>query len=70
MKKYRVITKVGDDDFKKWKVNNLLKFVAFLNSKHPDWRWFNVYQYQKDGNGKQLANYTKKNLPRSAFVSV
>jgi len=67
-KKYKVIVKIGNDDFKKWNVNNLVKFTSFLDRQFSDWRWYNVYQYTKDGTGKQLANFTKNKRPRFAYV--
>ena len=67
-KKYRVIAKVGNKDFVKYKVNNLVKFTKFLDDKFPNWRWFNVYEYIKGNNGPQLGNFTSKNRPKSAFI--
>ena len=68
MKKYKVIAKVGSDDFVKYNVNNLKKFASFLDKSFPNWRWFNVYEYKKDGKGQQLGNFTKNNRPRTAFI--
>ena len=69
-RKYKVIAKVDDERFVKYNVNNLMKFTAFLDRDFPDWRYFNVYQYKKDDSGYQIANFTKNNRPRSAFVSM
>ncbi len=68
-KKYRVVAKVGDNAFAKWKVNNLFKFAQFLDAKYPDWRWFNVYLYTKAGDGNQVGNFTKNRRPMSAYIS-
>lgn len=68
MKKYKVIAKVGNESFVKYNVNNLLMFAKFLDASFPDWRYFNVYEYTKEGNGTQIANYTTKNRPTSRFV--
>lgn len=67
-KKYKVIVKVGNDNFKSWKVNNLIKFTDFLDREHKEWRWFNVFNYVKGGKGDQIANFTKNNRPVSAYV--
>jgi hypothetical protein len=67
-KKYRVIAKVGNDKFVRYKVNNLILFAAFLDRQFPSWRFFNVYQYTKNGDGCQLASYTNRNRPKSRFV--
>lgn len=64
-KRYTLIVKVGDDDFKKWKANNLLKFVAFLDKSHSEWRWFNVFC---NNSKEQIGSFTKKNPPLSAFI--
>jgi len=68
MKKYKVIAKVGNDKFVKYNVNNLIKFAQFLDKNFSDWRWFNVYKYQKDSKGEQVANFTSSNRPKSAFL--
>ena len=64
-KKYTVIVKTGNADFKKWKVNNLLKFVSFLDKQYKDWRWFNVF-CNKEKN--QLASFTKSYRPIEPYI--
>lgn len=66
MKTYTIIAKVGNEKFVKYHVNDLLSFTKFLDISFPDWRWFNVYN--KDKEGKELANYTNKNRPTSKQV--
>jgi hypothetical protein len=68
MKKYKVIAKVEDDRFVKYNVNNLLRFCLFLDRKFPNWRWFNVYEYKRNGNGDQVGNFTRNNRPTSAHI--
>lgn len=68
MKKYKVIAKVGNDKFVKYNVNNLLLFSRFLDKDFPDWRYFNVYAYTKDGSGNQIANYTKNRRPDGRYA--
>jgi hypothetical protein len=68
MKKYIVTAKVGNEKFVKYRVNNLLLFSKFLDKSYPDWRFFNVFTYTKDGSGSQIANYTKNRRPDSRFV--
>jgi hypothetical protein len=59
LKKYKVIAKVNNDKFVKYHINNLLSFTTFLDTKYPEWRYFNVF----NTNGQQIANYTKNNRP-------
>jgi ABC-type uncharacterized transport system permease subunit len=65
MEKYKVIAKVGDEKFVKYRSENLLSFTRFLDTKFPTWRWFNVYS----STGQQIANYTTKNRPLYKQVS-
>lgn len=45
-------------------VNRLVKFKDFLNTEHPNWCWFNIYEYIKGENGKKINSYQKgKNEP-------
>ena len=67
-KKYRVIAKVGNEDFVKYNVNNLLKFTEFLDTNFADWRWFNVYEYVAGGKGIGLASFTNRNRPTKRFI--
>lgn len=68
MKKYKVITKIDNNRFVKYNVNNLLLFTNFLDKRFPDWRYFNVYEYSKDNTGSQIGNYTKTNRPDSRHI--
>lgn len=67
-KKYKVIAKVDNEKFVRYNVNNLLKFTEFLDTNFQGWRWFNVYEYTKEGTGKQIANFTNKNRPDNKYV--
>ncbi len=69
VKKFRVIAKVGNEKFVKYKVNDLRKFASFLDGRFPDWRYFNVYRYTKNSDGEKLASFTKNRRPRSAWLS-
>jgi len=68
MKKYRVVVKVGNEHFAKYRVNDLVKFASFLDHTWPTWRWFNVYEHREGENGPQIANFTANNRPTSRFV--
>jgi len=68
MKKYKVIAKVENDKFVKYNVNNLVLFAAFLDKNFTDWRWFNVYEYKKAGDGIQLGNFTRHRRPERRFI--
>jgi len=64
-KKYTCIVKVGGSpegggEFKKWNLNNLLKFVAFLDREHPEWRYFNVFNKKTL---EQVGSYTTNDRP-------
>lgn len=67
-KKYKVIAKVENDKFVKYNVNNLYQFANFLDKSFPDWRYFNVYAYTKEGNGNQLGSYTRHRRPDRKYI--
>lgn len=67
-KKYKVIVKVDNEKFVKYNVNNLLLFTEFLDLNFNGWRWFNVFEYKKEGDGQQLASFSTKNRPLSRFL--
>jgi hypothetical protein len=67
-KKYKVIAKVSSDHFVRYNVNNLLAFALFLDSSFPNWRWFNVYAYTKEGDGQQLDSFTRNKRPARPFL--
>lgn len=67
-KKYMCIAKVGNEKFVRYHVNNLRLFSLFLDRKFPNWRWFNVFEYNREHNGKQLESFTKKNRPAKAHL--
>ncbi len=41
-------------------VTNLISFTSFLDRDHPDWVYFNCYEYVKGINGKWLGSYQNK----------
>lgn len=65
VEKYKVIVKVDNETFVKYRSDNLLSFTKFLDTKFPTWRWFNVYA----SNGQQIANFTSKSRPTSKQVN-
>lgn len=38
-------------------VNDLVSFTKFLDTSHPRWVYFNVFEYIKGSNGKLLGSY-------------
>lgn len=78
-KKYVCIAKVGNKGLSintgkirwgaakciKHRLNDLLKYVAFLDAKHPTWTWFNVYANTGENKGVQIGNFTKNERPIS-----
>ena len=67
-KKYKVIAKVENEKFVRYNVNNLYQFANFLDKSFPDWRYFNVYRYTKEGNGEQLCSFTRHNRPDKRYI--
>ena len=58
---YTIITKVGKDQFVKYRnVSNLIRFTSFLDNKFPTWKYFNVYDKSSK---KQIASFTVNNRP-------
>ncbi len=52
----RVIVKVGDNKFVKYRCYNLLRLQKFLDEHWQGWRWVNVYNKA----GEQIGNFTNK----------
>lgn len=65
-KKFVTITKVSNDKFVRYNVNDLLKFTDYLDKNFPDWRWFNVFSKETK---LQIANFTKNNRPKSRHIN-
>lgn len=63
--KYTCIAKVGDDHFVKYRLSDLVKFAAFLDDKHSDWRWFNVFDKETK---KQIGNFTRNKRPTTKSI--
>jgi hypothetical protein len=63
-KKYKIIVKVNNDKFVKYNVNNLLLFTQFLDKNFSGWRWFNVYNMDKE----QIGSFTTKKRPTSSKI--
>ena len=61
IKKMVCIVKIESDTFLKYHVNNLLKFTDFLDEKHSNWRYFNVYDKETK---QQVESFTKKKRPQ------
>lgn len=62
---YRIIVKVGKDEFVKYRSDNLISFTKFLDRSYSGWRWFNVYSKKS---GHQIASFTSKHRPDSKQV--
>ncbi len=61
MARYSIIVKADAETFLKYRtVNNLLRFTTFLDSKHKNWRWYNVFDKKTK---QQLASFTNKQRP-------
>lgn len=69
-KLYTCICKIGNNpdgtaNCIKHHLNDLLKYVTFLDKKYPTWRWFNVYSNRGAEKREQLGNFTKLRRPLS-----
>jgi len=62
---YRVWVKTDEEDYKTWHTSDLINLQIFLDSKYPQWRFFNVYD-KKTGNN--LASFTKSKRALSKKV--
>lgn len=67
-KSYVAITKIGDNKdgtahCVKYRFNDLLKFTIFLDTKWPEWRWYNVFSNKGNDKGQQLSNFSNKRRP-------
>jgi hypothetical protein len=71
MKKYKVIVKVGNEQFCKWRCNNLVSFADFLDRDWKDWRYCNVFDNIKDSPTyrQQIGSFTKLNRPLSKVIT-
>jgi len=70
IKKFICITKIDDNldgsaRCIKHHVNNLIKYVNYLDKKWPEWKWMNVYD---KNSGNQIANFTQKKPPVSGYL--
>ena len=64
-KKYSCIVKVGNNPDRsanclKYRSNDLLKLTFFLDRKHPEWKWFNVFL---KSTREQVMSFTKLRRP-------
>lgn len=56
---YTCIAFYENENPKKWQfVHGLSKFVSFLNQKHPNWTYLNVYE-------RRTGKYLKRYYPES-----
>ncbi len=46
-----------------YRVNDLSKYVLYLNKAFPDWRYTNVFD-NLSADKKRLGSFTKKNAPK------
>jgi len=63
--KYRVIVKVDNDRFVKYRTSDLLSLTKFLDTSWNGWRWFNVYDKQTS---LQIGSFTNKNRPINKHI--
>lgn len=67
-KKYVCVTKVSNDKFVKYHVNNLKSYVQFITKNFKGWRWTNVY---KSDTKQQYLSFTNRNaylIQRDGFI--
>lgn len=63
--KYTCNVKVEAERFVKYRTSDLIQFAHFLDTKYPDWRWFNVFNKTTK---QQIANFTRSNRPTTKHV--
>ncbi|MHC5077267.1 MAG: hypothetical protein ACYTFM_12690 [Planctomycetota bacterium] len=73
MKRYVAIVKIGNHpngsaNCIKYKCNDLIGFVSYLDKRWPMWRWFNVYTNFGKFRGKQIACFTNNNRPEKKTI--
>jgi hypothetical protein len=62
---YICIVKTSETHLK-YHVNDLLKFTLFLDTKHPSWKYFNVFNKKTR---EQIASFTIHNKPKTRFIN-
>ena len=72
-KRYVAIVKTGNNPdgtahCVKYRLNDLLKFTAYLDKKWIGWRWFNIYSNQGENKGTQIASFTNKKRPLTKII--
>lgn len=72
-KRYIAIVKISNNPdgsayCVKYRFDNLLKFVNFLDYNWSVWKWFNVYSNKGANKGSQLGSFTKSNRPISKHL--
>ena len=65
MKKYKIITKIGNNadgsaNCVKYNCSDLISYCRFLDTKYPHWTWSNVYDKESKA---QLGSFTNRNRP-------
>jgi len=65
MTKYTIIVKVDNEQFIKYRnVTDLIRLTAHLDTRFPTWRYFNVY----DKNREQIGSFTNRSKPTSKHI--
>ena len=67
-KRYIAIVKISNNPdgsayCVKYRFDDLLKFVIFLDKKWAEWKWLNIYSNKGTDKGLQLGSFTNKNRP-------
>lgn len=55
-KKYVVIVNCGKDGFKKWRFDDLSRFLPFLNRSYSNWLWYDLYNNLTKEHIKNIVN--------------
>lgn len=62
---YKVWVKTGNDCHKEWHTSDLIDLQSFLDTKYPEWRYFNVYDKKTN---IELGRFTKFKRANSKVI--
>lgn len=72
-KRYTAIVKINNNPdgsayCVKYRFNDLLNFVSFLDKQWKDWKWFNVFSNKGMNKRQQIGNFTNRNRPIKSII--
>ena len=58
-KKFVTISKIGKDQFVKYRVNDLYNFTKFIVNKYPEFRYSNIFSNTGSNKGQLIYTFGK-----------